>query len=149
MEKINSEMFISSLFVLGFDRIDDLFFDFTMTQLLKDNAELKLFSLNEDCEISDIFENFVEFNGSIFKFKNGYTLDTMVYLDDDTCLPLCDLLKTNDVLINYLSDLDYKSIVLKKVKTMGVDKIETNIESFSFKEREIIKELFDTYKLKK
>ena len=44
MININSEMLVSSLFVLGFDSIDCMLFTYTLGKLSLDNKKLKLFS---------------------------------------------------------------------------------------------------------
>ena len=43
MEKINSEMIISSLFVIGFDKVDPLLYAYTLGQLSIYNRQLQLF----------------------------------------------------------------------------------------------------------
>lgn len=41
MEKINSEILISTLFLIGFDRVDSLSFKYTLGKLSVDNIEKK------------------------------------------------------------------------------------------------------------
>ena len=41
MEKINSEILISTLFLIGFDRVDSLLFKYTLGKLSIDNIEKK------------------------------------------------------------------------------------------------------------
>lgn len=41
MEKINSEILISTLFLIGFDRVDSLLFKYTLGKLSVDNIEKK------------------------------------------------------------------------------------------------------------
>ncbi len=41
MEKINSEILISPLFLIGFDRVDSLLFKYTLRKLSVDNIEKK------------------------------------------------------------------------------------------------------------
>ena len=45
MININSEMLVSSLFVLGFDSVDSMLFTYTLGKLSLDNQKLKLLTL--------------------------------------------------------------------------------------------------------
>ena len=43
MEKINTEILVSSLFAIGFDKVDALLYTYTLGQLSIDNQKLQLF----------------------------------------------------------------------------------------------------------
>lgn len=45
MEKINSEILISTLFLIGFDRVDSLLFKYALGKLSIDNIEKKILYL--------------------------------------------------------------------------------------------------------
>ena len=45
MEKINSEILISTLFLIGFDRVDSLLFKYVLGKLSIDNIEKKILYL--------------------------------------------------------------------------------------------------------
>ena len=77
MININSEMLVSSLFVLGFDSVDSMLFTYTLGKLSLDNQKLKLFNFKDD-PITSTFNKQVEYDGITFKLKEGYSLDTNV-----------------------------------------------------------------------
>ena len=143
MEKINTEMLVSSLFNIGFDKVDSVLFSYVLGQLAIDNQELKIFEF-EDSDVHQIFDKYVDFDGIAFKLKDGITLDSMVSYNGKKFYPLSKLLNTSRVLTQYLSQLDFSDIVLKKAKTYGAEKLEQIDESrFSHKEIEIFKHLKD------
>ena len=139
MEKINTEVLVSSLLCIGFDKVDSVLFSYVLGQLTIDNQELKLFKF-EDSDVHQIFNKYVDFDGIVFKLKDGISLDTMVSYNGKRFYPLRKLLSTSRVLIQYLSQLDFSLIVLKKAKSYGVQELEQIDESrFSHKEIEIFK----------
>lgn len=138
MEKINTEILVSSLFSIGFDKVDAALFTYTLGQLSIDNKQLQLFEF-EDSETHQIFDKYVDYDGIVFKLKDGIALDTMVSYNDETFYPLRKMLNTNKKLIEYLSQLDFSGIVLKKAKSYGIPNIEQIDESrFSNKELGIL-----------
>ena len=70
MEKINTEILVSSLFTIGFDKVDPLLYTYTLGQLSIDNQKLQLFEF-EDSETSQKFNDYVNYDGIIFKLKDG------------------------------------------------------------------------------
>lgn len=140
MEKINSEILISSLFNLGFDKVDTALFTHTLGKISTADVSKKF--IFEDDKFSDTFEKYVTYDGSVFKLKEGYTLNTNVSQIDGFVWPIKEALKTNICLMNCLSNLDFKEIVLKKAQLYGYsapDQIDDDI--FSSKEIEILKGL--------
>ena len=145
MEKINTEILVSSLFIMGFDKVDDALFTYTLGQLSIDNKQLQLFEF-EDSEIQQLFNKYVDYDGIVFKLKDGITLDTMVSYNDEKFYPLRKMLNTSKKLIEYLSQLDFSGIVLKKAESYGIQNIEQIDESrFSNKEIDILKKLEKKY----
>ena len=47
MEKINTEILVSSLFKIGFDKVDSLLYTNTLGKLSIDNQKSQLFHLNK------------------------------------------------------------------------------------------------------
>ena len=141
MEKINTEILVSSLFIIGFDKIDSLLFTYTLGQLSIDNHKLQLFEF-EDSQTSQKFNENVDYDGVVFKLKDGITLKTNVSHVSDYKWPLEKALHSNRKLIEYLSNLDFKKIIYRKVETLGVDKINRFSLLFSAKEKEIINKIF-------
>lgn len=113
MININSEMLVSSLFVLGFDSIDGMLFTYTLGKLSLDNQKLKLFNFKDD-PITSTFNKYVEYDGITFKLKEGYSLDTNVSPIEGRNFPLRYALQTNKKLLEYLQNVDFKEIVSKK-----------------------------------
>lgn len=149
MEKINTEILVSSLFSIGFDKVDAVLFTYTLGQLSIDNKQLQLFEF-EDSEIHKIFNKYVDYDGIVFKLKDGITLDTMVTYNNETFYPLRKMLNTNKKLIEYLSQLDFSEIVLKKAEAYGIQSAD-NIDSsfFSEKEKDILRLLYEKPQIKK
>ena len=122
MEKINTEVLVSSLFNIGFDKVDNVLFTYTLGQLSIDNQQLQLFEF-EDSETHQLFNKYVDYDGIVFKLKDEITLDTMVSYNNEKFYPLKKMLNTNKKLIEYLSQLDFSEIVLKKEKLYGIQNI--------------------------
>lgn len=141
MEKINTEILVSSLFAIGFDKVDALLYTYTLGQLSIDNQQLQLFEF-EDSEIHKIFNKYVDYDGITFKLKDGITLDTMASYNGEKFYPLRKMLNINRKLIEYLSELDFRKIILKKIESLGADRLEIFDLLFSDKEKEIICEMF-------
>lgn len=141
MEKINTEVLVSSLFSIGFDKVDTVLFTYTLGQLSIDNQQLQLFDF-EDSETYQMFNKYVDYDGIAFKLKGEITLDTMVSYNNERFYPLKKMLNTNKKLIEYLSQLDFSEIVLKKAKLYGMQNIEqVDKYRFSNKELEILQKL--------
>ena len=145
MEKINTEILVSSLFIMGFDKVDDALFTYTLGQLSIDNKQLQLFEF-EDSETHQLFNKYVDYDGIVFKLKVGITLGTMASYNGGKFYPLRKMLNTSKKLIEYLSQLDFSGIVLKKAESYGIQNIEQIDESrFSNKEIDILKKLEKKY----
>lgn len=137
MEKINTEILVSSLFVIGFDRVDASLYTYTLGKLSIDNQQMQLFEF-EDSEPHIIFSKYVDCDGIIFRLKDGITLDTMVSYNDEKFYPLRKMLNTNKRLIEYLSQLDFSEIIVRKLKDCGFNIYDGR---FSEKELKLIEEL--------
>lgn len=135
MEKINTEVLVSSLFNIGFDKVDNVLFTYTLGQLSIDNQQLQLFEF-EDSETHQLFNKYVDYDGIVFKLKDEITLDTMVSYNNERFYPLKKMLNTNKKLIEYLSQLDFSEIVLKKAKLYGMQNIE-QIDKYRFSNKEL------------
>ena len=150
MSKINSEIIISSLFRIGFDQVDSLLYTYTLGKIFQDNAELNLFEY-ENKELSETFNKYIDNDGNVYKFKDGYDLNTIVSLKpiQNIELPLYKVLNINSLLIEYLKEIDFKEIIFKKIVSLGIDKINDFEKLFSDKEKEIISEMFGIDKMNK
>ena len=139
MEKINSEILISTLFLIGFDRVDSLLFKYALGKLSIDNIEKKEF-IFEDEELSGTFNQYVDFNGSFYSLKNNYSLDTNVPLvsGSSKILPLRKVININDKLLKYFSSIDFTTIISRKVNDIGCDNLNDFDYLFSKKEKQIL-----------
>lgn len=141
MEKINTEVLVSSLFNLGFDKVDAALFTYTLGKLAIDNRKMQLFEFS-DSETHQIFNKYVDYDGIVFRFKDGIDLETMASYNGEKFYPLKMLLNSSKKLIKYLSQLDFSEIVLKKVENYGIHSLEQIDENiFSQKELEILHQL--------
>lgn len=141
MEKINTEILISSLFIIGFDKVDSVLYTYTLGQLSIDNSKLQMFEF-EESETSQKFNEFVDYDGRIFKLKDGISLEMNVSPAGNYVCPLKKALSTNKKLIKYLSQLDFRKIIIKKIQSLGVDRIDSFDLLFSNKEKEIMYKMF-------
>lgn len=143
MEKINTEILISSLLVFGFDVVDPMLFTFVLGQLSIDNRNMKVFEF-EDQPTSKIFDQYIDYDGIVFSIKKEFNLDTSICLSGNRIFPLKKLLHTNRKLLEYLQRLDVEKIVLTKLSRMGgyelISKEKYNY-LFSSKERKIIEKM--------
>ena len=135
MKKINTEIFVSSLFAIGFDKVDAVLFTYTLGQLSIDNQQLQLFEF-EDSETHQIFNKYVDYDGIVFKLKDGITLDSMATYNNEQFYPLRKILNTSKKLIEYLSQLDFSEIVLKKTESYGIQNIK-QIDEYRFSNKEL------------
>jgi len=141
MEQINTEILVSSLIVAGFDKVDFLFYTYILGKISLDNQELNLFEF-QDKEYSEIFKKYIDFDGTIFQLKNGYSLDMNVFEIRNENYPLKRFLNTNKKLIEYINNLDIKEIIFKKINDIGYQNIEQLNYLFSNKEKEIMYKMF-------
>ena len=150
MSKINSEIIVSSLLTMGFDKVDSLLYTFVLGRITIDNVGLKMFDFEEQ-QPSDTFNKYIEYDKMIFKFKEGYNINSIVSLKpkQNIELPLYKVLNVNSLLIEYLKGIDFKEIIVKKIMTLGIDKINNYEELFSDKEKEIIVDMFGIGKMNK
>lgn len=137
MEKVNMEMVISSLLIMGFDKVDSILVIFTVGQLSFDNHKAGLFSFENE-EFSKTFDEYIECVNSVYKFKDGYDLDSNVSFDNDKYWPLKNRLHTNEKLLAYLSSLDFTPIIQRKINFIGKNNISKFDYLFSEKEKSIM-----------
>lgn len=142
MEIINTEILVSSLFAVGFDKVDAALFTYTLGKLSMDDKN-NTFTF-EDKETSEVFNKYIDYDGFVFKLKEGYLFNTNVSPSERHIIPLSKALHVNKKLIEYLNNLDFSEIVLKKAEEYGMDSLiengeEVNTDLFSKKELDILK----------
>ena len=146
MEKINMEIVVASLLISGFDQVDALLYTYVLGQLSLDNQDLKLFVFSDE-EFSSNFNKYIDYDGVVFRLKDGLSLETNVSPIEEKYLPLEKKLHINKRLCEYLSELDYRIIVLKKLAALYDDGIDNPASFFSVKEKQIIYDIFGIDKL--
>jgi len=118
MEKINTEILVSSLLLCGFDRVDPFLYTFVLGKLNIDNKNMKIFEF-EDKELTETFKSYVNYDGVVFTLKEGIDLDTSIIHTKNHVWPLKNVLQTNRKLLEYLQQLDFIEIISKKLYNIG------------------------------
>ena len=144
MEKINKEIIISSLFSMGFDKVDALLYMYVLDDLFRYIDVIKKFEYDL-IEPTSTFNKYVDFDGMVSSLKKGYTLNTKVSCDDGSQKQLRKVLNINYELVQYLEDVDFAKIVNKKVFDIGLERLEEFSYLFSNVEREYIYNAFQQY----
>lgn len=140
MEKISFEMLVSSLFDLGFDKIDPVLFTYILGKL--SIADTNHQFIYETKDTSVCFNRYVDCSGVAIKIRDGYTLDTNVCLSDSVIIPVGKTFFSNKKLLDYLESLDYSEIVLKKAEAYGITSDDQMpLDFFSNKEIDILRTL--------
>ena len=88
----------------------------------------------KDQETSLIFNKYINYNGLIFTLKDNLQLDSNVSQIEGFEWPLNKALNTNRHLIEYLNNLDFSEIILKKAELYG----KQNIDESTFSHKELI-----------
>lgn len=125
MEKINSEILLSSLLKTGFDKIDPLLYSYTLAKV----------------EEANMFEFKIEDYSDEFKKVVDITTPTVALKKDADI----NLLQSNDLLIKLIDEIDYQNVVKEKMLLLFQYKdVENMSKIFSKKEQEI---LYNEFKL--
>ena len=140
MEKINTEILISSLLAVGFDKVDSFLFTYILSKLSIDNRTMQSFEFIDE-EFSNTFKEYVSYDGNTYMIKDMYTIDTLIMTKNGN-VPLRKLLHTNKKLITYLDLLDFREIIMKKISLLGAKQLDTIPNYFSNKEKEIMYKMF-------
>ena len=140
MEKISTEILVSTLFNLGFDSVDPVLFTYTLGKLsLMDKERQFVF---EEREPGIGFKEYVDCSGISMKIKDGYTLDTNVSPNDKMVIPVRKTLFGSRTLLEYLSNFDFSEIIEKKARAYGVQSVESaNPNLFCEKEIKMLQAL--------
>ena len=148
MEKISTEILVSTLFNLGFDSVDSVLFTYTLGKLsLVDKERQFVF---EEREPGIGFKEYVDCSGITMKIKDGYTLDTNVSSNDKMVIPVRKTLFGSRTLLEYLSNFDFSEIIWEKAKAYSVQSTENvNPDLFCEKEIEILRALKTEQNVKK
>ena len=130
MYNISTEDIVKSLFAMGFEKVDTVLFGLVIATTKFEENGFKF----SDLPFTQIFLKYMNYDGVIFTFKEGVTLDTEITISKNHSWTIRRLFIHN-TLINYLSTLDFKDIVLRKIKYLGEEKLEEFHYLFSEKEK--------------
>lgn len=144
MEKYSLENLISTLFALGFEQVDSTFLTLILGKISKDKIKEKQFKY-EDNEFTIQFQKFVDFDGFVYKLKEGLTLESDTELLKNETYAIKDLFTVgivNRKLMKYFTNFDFKDIIIHKINLIGIDRIDQMPCLFSNKEKSIMYEMF-------
>ena len=117
MKTFTNEEYIVTLFELGFERIDDLLYTHTLTELYLDKelgGNFRIVATNP----SQLFDLYVERKNGGYVLKEGRTIDTNISPVKGAYVPLIRILKQKNRLKPYLSKIDFKKVVKSKIETL-------------------------------
>ena len=141
MYNISTEDIVKSLFAMGFEKVDTVLFGLVLATTKFEENGFKF----SDLPFTQILLKYMNYDGVIFTFKEGVTLDTEITISKNHSWTIRRLFIHN-TLINYLSTLDFKDIVLRKIKYLGEEKLEEFDYLFSEKEKLLAPEYFNDIK---
>ena len=141
MYNISTEDIVKALFAMGFEKVDTVLFGLVLSTSKFEENGFKF----SDLPLTQIFLRYMDYDGYVFTFKEGVTLDTEMPISKSYGWTLRRLFNHNR-LINYLSTLDFKDIVLRKIKYLGEEKLEEFDYLFSEKEKLLAPEYFNDMK---
>ncbi len=141
MYNISTEDIVKTLFAMGFEKVDTVLFGLVLSTSKFEENGFKF----SDLPLTQIFLRYMDYDGYVFTFKDGVTLDTEMPISKSYGWTLRRLFNHNR-LINYLSTLDFKDIVLRKIKYLGEEKLEEFDYLFSEKEKLLAPEYFNDIK---
>lgn len=118
MEKINSEIFISSLFAFGFPEVDPVLFTMLLRKFSIDNQAKQQF-IYEDKSFNPEFFQYVDFSTGKFRLKNNLTINSQVdqYLER---VSLRKILKVNENLVKYFSQINWPTFLAELKKETAI-----------------------------
>ena len=129
MEKITTEIFLTTLFEYGFDKVDPVLFTYTLGKTVIDNANTHEFDFRFDLPLTKSIVR----DGIMYK------------LSDEVNKDLWFNYHSNKKLLKYFTNLNFEEIITKKLEgygynkmncILGREKIDENL--FSQKELEMI-----------
>ena len=82
MEKINSEHLISSLFYIGFDKVDSILFTYTLAKLSRDNRLMKTFEYDDE-EFCHVFNEYIRCVDGVYQPIEDIDFDFDDYDEDE------------------------------------------------------------------
>lgn len=133
MEVFCTQDVISCALALGYDLVDCIF-----VTMVIGKASLEEDFIFEDKELSNKFQELVDFDGFVYRLKKGISLDTNISPDKNNLWTVRQAFSTKKQLLEYIRNIDLQKIVDKKIKIVGVDRLNDYLLIFSNKEKEFL-----------
>lgn len=144
MKKYTLENLLSALFALGFEQIDSFLITLMIGKISIEQKKEKQFKY-EDGVFSTQFQKYVDFDGLVYKLKEGLTLETDTGLLEDEIYTIKDLFTSgivNKKLAKYLANFDFRDVIIRKINLIGTDRLDKLSCLFSNKEKNIMYKMF-------
>ena len=143
MEKITTETLLATLFKYGFDKVDPVLYVLVSGKISVDNQENNLFDLRYDETLSPAFEKLFISKNLIYRINDKHEKTmriegTIVEVSYEEYFERYMKHYSNEKLYEYLSNLDFKEIIKKKLDAYGIDVSDMDKPFISKKEKEII-----------
>lgn len=129
MEKITTEIFLTTLFEYGFDKVDPVLFTYTLGKTVIDNANTHEFDFRFDLPLTKSIVR----DGIMYKLSDKVNKDLWFNYH------------SNEKLLKYFTNLNFEEIITKKLEGYGYNKMncilgreKINENLFSQKELEMI-----------
>lgn len=129
MEKITTEIFLTTLFEYGFDKVDPVLFTYTLGKACIDDANKHEFDFRFDLPLTKSIVR----DGLMYKLSDEVDKDLWFHYH------------SNEKLLEYLTSLNFEEIITKKLEGYGYNKMncilgteKVDEELFSQKELEMI-----------
>lgn len=138
---ISTEDIVKVLFLMGFDKVDSTLFVFVLATAKLEENDFKF----SDLPFTQIFLRYVDYDGIVFTLKEGVTLETEISISKTYSWTLKKLFSHNR-LINHLSKLNFRDLVIHKIQHIGEERLEEFDYLFSEKEKKLVPEYFANIK---
>lgn len=130
---ISTEDIVKVLFLMGFDKVDSTLFVFVLATAKLEENDFKF----SDLPFTQIFLRYVDYDGIVFTLKEGVTLETEISISKTYSWTLKKLFSHNR-LINHLSKLNFRDLVIHKIQHIGEERLEEFDYLFSEKEKKLV-----------
>ena len=110
MAKIDYQRIASSLICYGFSYVTREMCLFVLGEVIKNPVVLKN-NWSDDERLNFNMFDYVDFDGTVFKFRKGFDLNTKTGSLEQRNIPLKDKLHVSSNLVNHFQQLDFCPIV--------------------------------------
>jgi len=136
-KSISTENIICSLFDNGFDKVDNILYVLVEGKIASGDKYTVV-----DKPFSDVFYNYVEYDGFSYKIRNGKTLDSSVLNDPQGYYPIRSALNVSEELSVYLSKIVDDELIRHKISELGINGVKDYKNALSTKEKLMVADMF-------